>query len=295
LLNGEGGLWPPSTQLVIVALKSKAWVAAMRMPGRVYLVGAGPGDPDLLTLKAARLLANAEVLVFDRLVSGDILRLANPSALRIPVGKEPKHHPVPQGRINDILIRQARAGRTVVRLKGGDPFIFGRGSEESLALKAAGIRCEIVPGITAAQGCAASTGVPLTHRGIAKSVRFITGHRRADEPLDFDWDDLADPETTLVVYMGAANISEITSRLIESGLSATTPVMAVNNATLPSERRLIARLESTAAATADARFEGPVLFVIGDVVSLYESDEACPALNAAIAAVCESAERHAHA
>jgi uroporphyrin-III C-methyltransferase len=252
------------------------------MPGRVYLVGAGPGDPELLTVKALRLIGAADVLVYDRLVSPEIMALANPSALRICVGKEPKRHPVPQEEINDILIRQAMAGRMTVRLKGGDPFIFGRGSEEALALRAAGLSCEVVPGITAAQGCAAAAGVPLTHRGLATSVRLITGHCRQDEPLDFDWRGLADPETTLVVYMGAANIAEIAGRLVAEGLSPSTPVMAVNNGTTPEERRVVSELARVALDAAAAKFSGPVLFIIGAVVSLQAERHVCPLLRQAV-------------
>jgi uroporphyrin-III C-methyltransferase len=252
------------------------------MPGRVYLVGAGPGDPELLTVKALRLLREAECIVHDRLVSGEIMALANPSAIRISVGKEPKRHPVPQEEINRILVRQAMAGRMTVRLKGGDPFIFGRGSEEALALRAAGLSCEVVPGITAAQGCAASAGVPLTHRGLATSVRLITGHCRQDEPLDFDWSGLADPDTTLVVYMGAANIAEIAGRLMAEGLSPRTPLMAINNGTLPDERRLVSDLAHVAADAAAAQFSGPVLFIIGAVVSLQTTGHVCPIVAQAV-------------
>lgn len=250
----------------------------MIMPGRVYLVGAGPGDPELLTVKALRLLSEADVIVHDRLVSNEIMALANPHAVRIPVGKEPRHHPVPQSEINRILLRQALAGRMTVRLKGGDPFVFGRGSEEAMALRAAGIACEVVPGITAAQGCAASTGVPLTHRGLATSVRFITGHCRQDQPLDFDWRGLADPATTLVVYMGAASIGEIASRLVAEGLTAATPVLAINNGTTPDERRVLSVLGAVARDAEAAHFDGPVLFVIGAVVSLYREEHVCPLL-----------------
>lgn len=269
-------------------------MTAMRMPGRVHLVGAGPGDPDLLTVKAARLLASAEVVVFDRLVSDDVLNLANPRALLIPVGKEPKRHPVPQEKINAILIEQARAGRMTVRLKGGDPFIFGRGSEEALALSSAGIPCEIVPGITAAQGCAASIGIPLTHRGLASGVRLITGHCRQNQPLDFDWTGLADPQTTLVVYMGAANIAEIAERLVMAGLSASTPVLAVNNGTTPRECRVVSDLATVSLATATADFSGPVLFIIGDVVSLYSNRDICPVVRQAIALASAETEVFVH-
>ncbi|HSF96345.1 MAG TPA: uroporphyrinogen-III C-methyltransferase [Thermohalobaculum sp.] len=242
----------------------------MKPLGRVFLVGAGPGDPELLTLKAFRLIGRAEVLVHDRLVSPEILALAPKDARLVPVGKAPRNHPVPQDEINRILVHFARQGCAVVRLKGGDPFIFGRGSEEMECLRAAGIPCEIVPGITAAQGCAATTGVPLTHRGLANGVRYVTGHCRADLPLDLDWAGLADPETTLVVYMGAASIAEISAKLIRQGMPRSLPVMAVNNATTPRERRLVTRLDSIAAKAADAGFEGPVVFILGKVVSLYE-------------------------
>lgn len=267
----------------------------MNMPSLVYLVGAGPGDPDLLTLKAARLITQAEVVVYDRLVSGEVLALTNPRAKLISVGKQAGHHPVPQDAINRILIREARTGCTVVRLKGGDPLVFGRGSEEALALRSAGIRCEVVPGITAAQGCAAATGVPLTHRGLATSVRFITGHCRADEPLDFDWHGLADPDTTLVVYMGAANIAHIAERLITGGLGPSTPVLAINNGTMPNERRLVSRLCDVTDDVAVARFKGPLLFVIGRVVSLYASGEICPVLQAALASAPAAARSIVHA
>lgn len=254
----------------------------MNRLGRVFLVGAGPGDPELLTLKAVRLIGRAEVVVHDRLVSAEVLSLAPASARRISVGKEPRRHPVPQDQINDMLVSLARQGLTVVRLKGGDPYIFGRGGEEIECLKADGIPFEVVPGITAAQGCSAATGVPLTHRGLATGVRYVTGHCRADLPLNLDWAGMADPETTLVVYMGAANIAEISDKLIAYGMPGDLPVLAVNNGTTPAERRLVARLGDIAARVRDVAFDGPVLFVVGRVVSLYEE---CPdALLARVAA-----------
>lgn len=245
----------------------------MNRLGRVFLVGAGPGDPELLTLKALRLISRAEVVVHDRLVSAEVLALAPTSARRIPVGKAPQRHTVPQDQINAMLIALAREGLTVVRLKGGDPYIFGRGAEEIECLRAAGIPCEVVPGITAAQGCSASSGVPLTHRGLATGVRYVTGHCRADLPLDLDWAGMADPDTTLVVYMGAASIAEISDNLIDHGMPANLPVLAINNGTNPTERRLSARLDDIAGRTRDAGFDGPVLFIIGRVASLYEE---CP-------------------
>ncbi|MCB1528232.1 MAG: uroporphyrinogen-III C-methyltransferase [Hyphomicrobiaceae bacterium] len=239
------------------------------MPGRVYLVGAGPGDPELLTLRAARLISQAQSLVYDRLVSDEILSFANPDARLIPVGKKPQHHPVPQDEINSILVAEARKGRRVVRLKGGDPYIFGRGFEELIALSAAGIRCDVVPGITAAQGCAASAGVPLTHRGLATSVRYITGHCRDDLPLAFDWQGLSNKQTTLVVYMGASSIGEVASKLIANGLCQTTPALAIAGGTTANEQRFVTHLGGIREAVVAMNFHGPVLFIIGDVVSLY--------------------------
>ena len=238
--------------------------------GCVYLVGAGPGDPDLLTVKAVKAIARADVVVYDRLVSDGVLALVPAGAARINVGKQPRQHPVPQEEINDLLVRLARSGRTVVRLKGGDPFIFGRGSEEALQLKRNNIEFSIVPGITSAQGSAAALRVPLTHRGLATGVRYVTGHCRDNIELDLDWRGLADWQTTLVIYMGAANIAEIAGRLLAQGRNAATPALAVNNATLPSERRLVSTLANIARASAQANFTGPVLFIVGEVVSLYD-------------------------
>jgi uroporphyrin-III C-methyltransferase len=236
--------------------------------GKVFLVGAGPGDPELLTLKAARIIAAAEVVVFDRLVPPDILDLVPVNADRIDVGKRAGHHPVPQRQINRILVDAARSGRNVVRLKGGDPFIFGRGCEEAAELERAGIPYEVVPGITAAQGCAASARVPLTHRGLATGVRYVTGHCKADEPLDLDWASLADPATTLVVYMGLANIDQIVRRLIDHGLPGDTPAIAICQGTTAREQRVWALLVELPAVAKGAGFTGPVLFIIGRVAGL---------------------------
>lgn len=290
-----GALRPPSIPKLANRTNLDSGINAMKMPGRVYLVGAGPGDPELLTVKAARLLAEAQAVVYDRLVSREVLALANPKAVMLPVGKSPKQHPVPQEEINDILVKLALSGLITVRLKGGDPFVFGRGSEEALALRQAGLPCEVVPGITAAQGCAASVGVPLTHRGLATGVRLVTGHCRYDEPLDLDWQGLADPNTTLVVYMGAANIGEISTRLMTEGLSPTTPVLAINSGTTPRERRLRADLGTIARATQQARFEGPVVFFIGDVVSLYGGDQLFPLMREVIAGASLEPETRVHA
>jgi uroporphyrin-III C-methyltransferase len=236
--------------------------------GKVLLVGAGPGDPELLTLRAARAIACADTVVYDRLVPAEIVRLAPSGAVRVDVGKQAGHHPVPQAEINRLLIGFARCGRNIVRLKGGDPFIFGRGCEEALALEQAGIGYEIIPGITAAQGCAASARVPLTHRGLATGVRYVTGHCRGDEPLDLDWASLADPATTLVVYMGLANIGEIVRQLIVHGLPGDTPVLAVCQGTTPRERRICASLMRLPQAVRAANLEGPILFIIGRVAAI---------------------------
>lgn len=240
----------------------------MTATGKVYLIGAGPGAADLITLRALRMLQEADVVVHDRLVSPEILALAPKHARLIPVGKAPKFHTVPQERINEILFELAAEGLTVARLKGGDPLIFGRGSEEAAHLEARGIAVDYAPGITAAQGMAASTGVPLTHRGLATGVRYVTGHRAADARLDLDWRSLADEATTLVIYMGAANIAEIALNLMRAGLPGTMPVLAVAEATTPREARRLSRLDRIGLDIAAQPMPAPVLFVIGHVVAL---------------------------
>ncbi|WP_377193020.1 uroporphyrinogen-III C-methyltransferase [Ruegeria meonggei] len=239
------------------------------MSGKVFLIGAGPGDPELMTLRALRMLQEADVVVYDRLVSDEILAMHTENARLIPVGKAPKCHTVPQDRINDILLEEARAGHIVARLKGGDPMIFGRGSEEAAYLMARGVPVEYAPGITAGQGASCSTGVPLTHRGLATSVQYVTGHRQADKVLDLDWKRLADPDSTLVVYMGVANIGQIAMGLMTENLPGSTPVLAVGKATTPNERRLVSRLDRLATDVRAAKLQAPTLFIIGKVVSLY--------------------------
>ena len=234
----------------------------------VHLVGAGPGDPDLLTVKARRLLDEADVVVYDRLVSPDILALVPPGAARIHVGKATNQHTLPQGEINELLVRLARHGRRVVRLKGGDPFVFGRGGEEAEYLLAHGVPFEVVPGITAASGCAAAAGIPLTHRGLATGVRLITGHGKDDEELDIDWDGLADPDTTIVVYMGLANMETVSTRLIAAGLAAETPAAAIASGTTPRQKVCHTTLAELPRAVARAGLEPPCLLVIGRVVAL---------------------------
>lgn len=257
--------------------------------GRVHLIGAGPGAPDLLTVKALRLIQTADVVVHDRLVSPEIMTLIPSATRRIDVGKLPKCHRVPQEAINALLIDLAREGLTVARLKGGDPLIFGRGSEEAADLRAAGITVDYVPGVTAAQGMAASTGVPLTHRGLATGVRYVTGHRAKDMALDLDFPSLACEDTTLVVYMGVQNIAEIAFHLMRHGLPSSLPVMAVSATTTPRETRLVSTLGSIATDVARVQPDAPVLFVIGHVVSLYRD------ITVADAALCEGVGMAAYA
>ena len=261
------------------------------MSGKVFLIGAGPGDPELLTIRALRMLSEADVVVYDRLVSSEILAMAPSGARRIFVGKAPDNHPVPQEEINEILVGLAQEGHVVARLKGGDPLIFGRGSEEAAHLRACGLEVEYAPGITAAQGAAAATGVPLTHRGLATGVRYVTGHRKADGMLDLDWKSLASEETTLVVYMGVANIGQIAMRLIAEGLSESTPVLAIASATTQCERRLYTRLGSVVLDIREAEMQAPVLFIIGKVVTLsteWDEDDLVPLLTQATAQVAHA-------
>lgn len=239
------------------------------MTGKVFLIGAGPGDPDLMTVRAVKMLTAADVVVYDKLVSAEVLEMVPDHVEMIAVGKCPKNHPVPQDRINEILYEQAKMGRRVARLKGGDPMIFGRGSEEALYLMGRGVDVEYAPGITAAQGASCSTGVPLTHRGIATSVQYVTGHRQSDKVLDLDWKRLADPDTTLVIYMGVANIGQIAVGLMTEGLPASTPVMAIARATSRDEKRMVSSLGKVAKDSRDAGLKPPTLFIIGKVVSLY--------------------------
>jgi uroporphyrin-III C-methyltransferase/precorrin-2 dehydrogenase/sirohydrochlorin ferrochelatase/uroporphyrin-III C-methyltransferase len=240
----------------------------MNNKGFVSLVGAGPGDAELLTIKALRLLKQADVVVYDRLVSADILELIPPGVSRISVAKSPGKHCVPQEQINEIIVSLAKSGRRIVRLKGGDPYMFGRGGEEVLTLKLHGIDFEVVPGITAASGCSAYSGIPLTHRGMSRSVRFITGHFSNDEPLDIDWHKAADPECTLVIYMGLANLEQICTSLVEAGLPASTPAAAVQNGTTDNQQRVVSELGSLAEAISNRGLSAPVMIIIGKVVAL---------------------------
>ncbi len=234
--------------------------------GVVYLVGAGPGDPDLLTIRALRVLQTADVIVHDKLVGPDILNYARRDAERIFVGKTRGDHTKSQDEINEIIAAHARAGKRVARLKGGDPFVFGRGGEEREHLRALGVRVEIVPGITAATGCAAAAGFPLTHRDHASSVTFVTGHAKTGAP-DLDWPALATSRHTIVIYMGVATAGLVSQRLMEHGLAGATPVAVVENGTLPNQRVLTGELRHVGGLIAENGIKGPALVVIGDVTA----------------------------
>jgi uroporphyrin-III C-methyltransferase/precorrin-2 dehydrogenase/sirohydrochlorin ferrochelatase len=238
--------------------------------GRVSLVGAGPGDPELLTLRAARALREADVIVYDKLVDPAVLEYARRDARRIFAGKSKGDHTLPQAEINALLIAEVKAGRHVVRLKGGDPFVFGRGGEELDALVAAGIQVDVVPGITAAIGCAAYAGFPLTHRDHASSVVFVSGHSK-DGISDLDWHALAKPRQTIVVYMGVSAAGEVAGKLIEAGLGATTPIAIVENGTRWDQRVIKGELHEAADLIRRHGVAGPALLVIGEVTRAAEA------------------------
>ena len=241
--------------------------------GIVHIVGAGPGDPELLTLKALRALQDADVIIHDKLVSTEVLERARRDARRIYVGKTRGDHSVPQDQIERLMIEEARAGHRVVRLKGGDPFVFGRGGEELEAVRAAGIEAIVVPGVTAALACAASTGLPLTHRDHAQAVTFVTGQPKPGGQAA-DWTRLAAPNHTLAVYMGAGQAAEIASNLIAAGRDGATPVAVVENGSRPDQRTLKGRLDDLAALVARMALTGPTLLFIGETAALaVASDE----------------------
>lgn len=235
---------------------------------RVYLVGAGPGDPGLLTVRAQTLIEQADVVVYDRLVGKAILDLIPQGTTRIAAGKACGKHSMSQQEINELLVSLARRGRQVVRLKGGDPFVFGRGGEEALHLSRHGIPFEVVPGVTAAVACTAYAGIPLTHRGLSRTVHLVTGHFRDDQPLELDWKSLADPESTLVVYMGLAHLEAFARGLLDAGLPASTPAAAIERGTTLDQRVVFASIETLAGKVRQEALSPPVLIVVGRTVGL---------------------------
>ena len=254
------------------------------MMGKVSLVGAGSGDPELLTLRAWRLITQAEAVVYDNLVGAEVIALIPASARRVYAGKESGRHALPQEEINQLLVDLASEGLNVVRLKGGDPFIFGRGGEEMEALEAAGVPFEIVPGVTTASAVGAYTGVPLTHRAHACSLILTTGHLK-DGTLDLDWQVLARDRQTLVVYMGLAALPQVCAELIAHGLPADTPGMVVQSATTRAQRSVAAPVSELAAKVAAAGLRSPALIVIGAVTSGYSAEREAALLAARFSTV----------
>lgn len=253
----------------VTALEQRLSTRNTETLGEVYLVGAGPGDPDLLTFKALRLMQQAEVVLYDRLVSEPILEMVRRDADRIYVGKKRSEHALPQPQINQLLLQLAQEGKRVLRLKGGDPFIFGRGGEEIDLLAENNIPFQVVPGITAASGCAAYAGIPLTHRDYSQSVRFITGHLK-DGQLNFRWEEFVNNQQTLVFYMGLVGLKQICEKLIEYGKPAHTPAALIERGTLPEQVVHLSTVAELPEIVANNEVHAPTLLIIGDVVNLHD-------------------------
>jgi uroporphyrin-III C-methyltransferase len=243
---------------------------SLRRSGRVYLVGAGPGDPELLTLRAVRLLQQTDVIVYDHLVSPAVLEFVSPTAQRIYAGKRRNEHTLRQEQINALLVELAREGKQVVRLKGGDPFIFGRGGEELQALAAHGVAFEVVPGVTAASGVSSYAGIPLTHRDHAQSCLFVTGHLK-DGTADLDWPSLVRPRQTVVIYMGLGGLAEICRQMIAHGAASDLPVAVVQDGSIATQKLVTGTLADAADRVAQAGLQSPCLTIIGKVVKLHEA------------------------
>lgn len=239
--------------------------------GHATLVGAGPGDPDLLTIGALRALQSADIVLYDKLVGPEILALIPETTPRIDVGKRCGRHAMSQHAINQLMLKHARRGAHVVRLKGGDPMVFGRAAEEIAAMRAAGFAVRVIPGVTTALAAAAALAVPLTHRGLARSLHFITAHGQDGEMPEQDWHALAQLGGTLAVYMGLRTLPALTARLLAAGLSPATPAIALENATLPHERRIPATLGSIVAAMTNAACTGPTIVLIGETIALAQA------------------------
>lgn len=239
------------------------------MTGKVYLVGGGPGDPELLTMKAHRVLTQADVVLYDRLVGDQIIALIPQAAEALYVGKAKSKHSLPQEDINKLLCEKANEGKNVVRLKGGDPFIFGRGGEEIEELVDAGVAFEVIPGVTAAAGCAAYAGIPLTHRDYAQSVRFVTGHLK-DGSTDLPWNELVYPAQTLVIYMGLTGLAETAEKLVQHGMKESMPVAVVEKGTTDAQRVFTSTIADITQLVIDNDVKSPSLLIIGDVVKLQQ-------------------------
>lgn len=245
-------------------------VPAARAPktGKVFLVGAGPGDAELLTVKALRIIQSADIIFYDYLVSAEIRALFPKETPAIYVGKAKNQHSIAQENLNQLLVQQALAGLNVCRIKGGDPFVFGRGGEELLELRSAGIESEVVPGITSASGCSTYADIPLTHRSVSQGCTFVTGH--AEKSLDVNWSALAQLNHTLVFYMGLTRASDITRELLNAGMNATTPVAIIENGCRKNQRNIITALNDLPDAVVREQVQSPALIVVGDVVRLRE-------------------------
>lgn len=240
--------------------------------GEVALVGAGPGDPDLLTIQAYRFIHQAEVVVYDRLVSKEIMDLVPESAEKVYVGKKQADHRVPQEGINQYLVDYAKKGLRVVRLKGGDPFVFGRGGEEALYLLENNVPCHIVPGMTAASACTSYAGIPLTHRQVALSCRFITGNVKNNGELDLPWDTLHNKRQTIVFYMGVKSLPIITEQLIKAGRAPDTPAALIHKGTTPEQKVYRGTVETLVSLVEEHNIKPPTLIVVGDVVNIFEEN-----------------------